>query len=139
MNLITLNIRGIGESCKIEWIRDLRQRYKDDFIGIQETRVSDSKTIDLPVCWGSVDFDHDAINPTGGSGGILSIWDSTIFRKSRSILTRNYIATTVSWKGFPGTTTIVNVYAPQSVTEKRSFWEDLTLLKSQTSGTWIFL
>ncbi|XP_023749748.1 uncharacterized protein LOC111898035 [Lactuca sativa] len=86
-----------------------------------------------------MDFDLEAINPTTGSGGILSIWDSTIFRKSESFLTRNYIATTGSWKGFPGTTTIVNVYAPQSVTEKRSLWEDLTLLKSQTPGTWIFL
>lgn len=51
MIITTLNIRGIGELRKIEWIRKLKRIHKVDFMGIQETRVADYNTIDLFGCW----------------------------------------------------------------------------------------
>lgn len=38
MNIMTLNIRGTGETHKVEWIRKLKHTQKVDFIGIQETK-----------------------------------------------------------------------------------------------------
>lgn len=135
MNALSLNIRGIGESYKVEWIRKLKHVHQIDFIGIQETRVMDYNGIHFAGCWGSTHFDFDAVNPTGRSGGLACIWDPYIFSKLNSIRTRNYIAISGHWKGVSGVTTIVNVYGPQSTTEKRALWSELTSLKNENVGT----
>lgn len=139
MNALSLNIRGVGESHKVKWIRTLKRKHKVDFIGLQETRIGDFNQIDVAGCWGSTDFDMAAMNPTGRSGGLLSIWDPQIFNKLSSVSSRHFIATTGDWNGFPGLTTIVNVYAPQSIADKRALWRELGSLKSSNDGIWVFL
>lgn len=42
-------------------------------MGLQETRVANSNQIDLDSVWGNNDYDMDFVNPTGRSGGIVSI------------------------------------------------------------------
>lgn len=138
MIALSLNIRGVGESHKVKWIRKLKGDHKIDFIGLQETRVGDFIHIDMAGCWGSSDFDFDAINPTGRSGGLLCIWDPKIFHKQSSVLSRNFIAVTGYWSGIPGLTTMVNVYAPQSIGDKRKLWDELSSLKASIDGTWVF-
>ncbi|XP_052622324.1 uncharacterized protein LOC128127692 [Lactuca sativa] len=135
---MTLNIRGIGESHKVDWVRKLKFSQNVDFICLQESRVSDFNAIDVNSCWGSGYFECDHVNPTGGSGSILSIWDPLIFRKSHTVQSRNFIATSGVWNGFPGITTIVNVYGPQSIIEKRILWDKLVELKRNQVGIWIF-
>lgn len=51
MNCLCLNIRGYGETHKIEWIRRLKDSHNIDFIGLQETRVADSNDIDFMGAW----------------------------------------------------------------------------------------
>lgn len=41
--------------------------------------------------------------------------------------------------GIPGITTIVNVYGPQSIIEKRKLWEEFLELKRGTIGISVFL
>lgn len=134
---MTLNIRGINESRKVDWIRRLKITHKLDFIGVQETRVADSNSIDTSGCWGSSNYECDFVNPTGFSGGIMSIWDPLVFCKSHSILKRHYIATSGIWKDVPGTTTFINVYGPQSITEKCALWVELLELKRNSNGVCI--
>ncbi|XP_023744854.1 uncharacterized protein LOC111893012 [Lactuca sativa] len=138
MNFMTLNIRGIGDSKKIEWIRKLKLTQSIDFICIQETRVSDFNNIDIVGCWGSTNYQCDFVNPTRGSGGILSIWDPRVFRKSNTFSSRHFIATSGEWVGISGAITIVNVYGPQSIVDKRKLWDDLIDLKKGLNGIWVF-
>lgn len=84
MNCMSLNIRGVGETHKVEWIRKLKFANNVDFIGLQETRISDYNHIDIDGCWGSSCYEFEAVNPTGRSGGILCIWDPGIFFKIKS-------------------------------------------------------
>lgn len=74
-----------------------------------------------------------------GGGGIMSIWDPLVFRKTHSLRSRYFIATSRIWIGVPGVTTIVNVYGPKSVTDKRRVWEELLELKRGQDRLWIFL
>lgn len=50
MNLMTLNIRGIREAKKFDWIRNMKFSQGVDFMGIQETRVNDFNSIDIIGC-----------------------------------------------------------------------------------------
>lgn len=86
-----------------------------------------------------MNFDCDHINPTGGSGGLLNLWDASNLCKSQTVSTRNYIATSGYQKGFPGTTTLVNVYAPQSIIDEWKLQEELKELKQSLNGIWVFL
>lgn len=70
MNCLSLNLRGCGESHKIDW---LKHSHKADFICLQETRVADSNTFVLMGAWGNNNYDMVFVNPTGRSGGIVSI------------------------------------------------------------------
>ena len=121
MNVMSLNIRGVSESHKIDWIRDLKSKNKIDFIGIQETHASVASTIDVGGCWGSNSFDYEAVDSTGKSGGLLSIWKPEVFSKSNSFSSRHFLAITGHWKGFEDLITFVNVYAPQSISTKENF------------------
>lgn len=108
-------------------------------MGLQETRVANSNQIDLDSVWGNNDYDMDFVNPTGRSGGIVSIQDPSILSKNQVLSSWNYIAITGKWKGINGVTTVVNVYAPQSKTDKRQLYPDLLEPKKNMEGIWIFL
>lgn len=137
MNCLSLNIRGCGDSHKIDWIRKLKNLYKIDFIGLQETWVADSTNIDITGAWGNMDFEVEFVNPVGRSGGIVSIWDPSIFSKSHCFSSRHYLAISGQWIVVPGITTFVNVYGPQSVSDKRKLWNELINLKNNQDSIWI--
>lgn len=138
MNIMSLNIRGMGDSNKVVWINKIKNAHKIDFIGLQETRVADVNLIDLAGCWGSAHYEVEAVNPTGRSGGLICIWDPCIFTKISSTSSRYYIMITGHWKGLQGITSLVNVYAPQEITAKRDLCSELITLKTSSSGNWVF-
>ena len=119
MNCLSLNIRGCEEPHKIEWLRRLKNTHRPDFIGLQETRVADSTSIKFSEAWGNDEFEMEYVNPTGRSGGIISIWDPNIFSKSQIVKKCNFIAVTGVWKGVSSKITVVNVYGPQSRGDKK--------------------
>lgn len=81
MNCMTLNVRGIGEDAKVNWVRRLKHLHNTNFMGIQETQITEFERIDIQGCWGSQDFDYEGVNSTGRSGGLLSIWNKGCFIK----------------------------------------------------------
>ncbi|KAL4592069.1 hypothetical protein LXL04_005050 [Taraxacum kok-saghyz] len=139
MNCLSLNIRGCGESHKIEWLQRIKNTQKPDVICLQETRVADSSTINFKQAWGNDQFDMEFVNPTGRSGGIITLWDPYLFSKSNTISSRNYIVITGNWKGIPNQITIANVYGPQSRQDKKKIWFELLEIKRNTPGIWIAL
>lgn len=75
MNVLSLNVRGLGEKCKIEWVARLKKEYRVNVICIQETQLEEnsSSLIDVSKCWGSDDFGHCLVSANGRSGGMLTI------------------------------------------------------------------
>lgn len=97
----------------------------------KKQRVSDHSNIESVGCWRSSNFDYDYVNPTGISGGLMNMWDPSVFQKTNTIVGRYFIATTGQWKGFVGNTTLVNVYGPKAISVKRKLWEELIALKKR--------
>lgn len=94
----------------------------------------DFNHIDIVGCSSSNNYAFEAVNPTGRLGGLIFIWNPTLFANINSITSMYYIAIVGHWKGFPGITIVVNVYAPKSITSKRAFWAELHSLKNVTFG-----
>lgn len=111
--------------------------HKVDFIGIQETHVADPGNIDIKGCWGSSNFEFELVESQGRSGGLLSIWDPLIFTKHNVIKSKNFLAISGHWKGFSDTISMVNVYGPQSISDKRELWAEILSLKDIIKGSWV--
>ena len=75
MNVISLNVRGIGEDHKRSWIRRLCCENKIHFLGIQESMSSDDNRFMIQSMWGNSSFEYSLKKAEGKSGGIIAIWD----------------------------------------------------------------
>nr|KAJ0196777.1 hypothetical protein LSAT_V11C700381330 [Lactuca sativa] len=102
-----------------------------------ETQILDYSHIDVNGCWGSNEFDFDGVGSNGRSGGLLSIWDTKVFQKSEVIKNQNYLIISGKCKSIEGNLNVVNVYGPQSRSEKKKLWEDLTRIRYEKQGYWI--
>ena len=69
MNLLSLNVRGIGGDEKGPWVRELRCSLGVEFLAIQESKADDLSRYDFSKLWGNRSFGVDYV----GSGG-LGLW-----------------------------------------------------------------
>ncbi|XP_022024614.1 uncharacterized protein LOC110924949 [Helianthus annuus] len=75
----------------------------------------------------------------GRSGGVVSMWDPSIFKVHDSIKHPNFLLTLGTLKGSNKAINIINVYAPQKV-PKRALWEDIGGgLMGSFPGWWVIL
>lgn len=139
MNYLTLNIRGLGDSDKATWIRDLKRTHKLNFLCFQETKIGDIDARRISPFWGRGPLDFDLVNPTGRSGGLLNIWDPSLFTKISSASSRHFLLTSGKLKGINSIIHILNIYAPQDLSAKRTLWNDVLNLKESNPGIWIVL
>ena len=131
MKVISLNICGMGRSCKRSWLRELIGKFKPAFIGIQETKKQVIDSLLISSFWENDDFDF-AFNPSNGkSGAILNVWDRNSFFKKEVVLGDGFTAIIGNWRDVIGDFVMVNVYAPQNGHEKSKLWSDLLHIKKK--------
>ncbi|GKB40474.1 RNA-directed DNA polymerase, eukaryota [Tanacetum coccineum] len=124
MKVMSLNICGMGRSCKRSWLRELTGKLKLAFLGIQETKKQVIDPFLISSFWGTDDFDF-ASNPSNGkSGGILNMWDRNSFFKKEVVLGDGFTAIIGNWRDVLGDFIMVNVYAPQNGHDKPKLWHE---------------
>ncbi|XP_023761643.1 uncharacterized protein LOC111910084 [Lactuca sativa] len=140
MNLVTLNVRGLGEKHKAEWACRLRRSHNLVLMAIQETQLSDlHNSLDVSSCWGNFNHGFEYVNATGRSGGLLTIWDSNFFNIEATVKSMYFLMIIGTCTSIDGQVVIVNVYGPKSSPDKLQLWWDLLNLKQQRMATWIIL
>ncbi|GJZ17183.1 RNA-directed DNA polymerase, eukaryota [Tanacetum coccineum] len=68
MNFLSLNIQGLGHKAKKGWIQELNNKYRINFVAIQETKMKRIDLFSIKVLWGNLSFDY-AFSPSVGSSG----------------------------------------------------------------------
>ncbi|KAL7600586.1 hypothetical protein Lser_V15G21555 [Lactuca serriola] len=71
---------GKGE-VKVKWVNDLIQKHNLAVVGIQETKRKHMSEMLIRKLWGSSDFEFLSIDSQGNGGGLLSIWNNSLFSK----------------------------------------------------------
>ena len=94
---------------------------KRNFIGLQETQLTDFSRIDVNGCWDSKDLEIKGVNSHGRSGGLVSIWNTQVFQKSEIIKSNSFLILVGNWKDTSGNTSFANIYDPQSVADKKNY------------------
>ncbi|XP_022023908.1 uncharacterized protein LOC110924177 [Helianthus annuus] len=134
MNFISLNVRGVRGGVKAGWVRDLKFKSGASFIALQETMVLGISTSSMTGFWGNFKFELESVDATGTSGGLVSMWDPSMFKLGNSVKDRNFIYLSGKLVGSGETINIFNIYAPQSTSAKLRLWEALSALILSAEG-----
>ncbi|GJT39353.1 RNA-directed DNA polymerase, eukaryota [Tanacetum coccineum] len=72
---------------------------------------------------GNSSFDYALSSSLGNSGGILCVWEPTLFVKDNVTSSDNFLAVMGTWVPSSSKLLIISVYAPQDLTKKRVLWD----------------
>ncbi|GKD83200.1 hypothetical protein Tco_1350039, partial [Tanacetum coccineum] len=76
-------------------------------------------------------FEYTISEAVGNSGGILCVWDPSVFCKEHHVVSDNFVALYRSWVSNQAKLLVVSIYAPQSIISKRSLWSYISSLISR--------
>ncbi|GJS44955.1 RNA-directed DNA polymerase, eukaryota [Tanacetum coccineum] len=124
----------LGSKAKKDWIKELNNKHKVNFLSVQETKLDCISDMDVKVLWGNYKFEYTISEAVGNSGGILCVWDPSVFRKEHHVVSDNFVALYGSWVSNQAKLLVVSIYAPQSITSKRSLWSYISSLISRWDG-----
>ncbi|GJX27561.1 RNA-directed DNA polymerase, eukaryota [Tanacetum coccineum] len=110
-----------------------------NFLGIQETKMCHMDLVTIRTVWGNSRFDFACSLARGLSGGILCVWDPTMFVKSRIVSHDHFVAVEGNWCNGNVRVMIITMYAPQDANEKRVLWFRLYSLVSNFQGESILM
>nr|GEU72800.1 RNA-directed DNA polymerase, eukaryota [Tanacetum cinerariifolium] len=90
--------KGLGQSTKKIWIRELNRKNKINFAAIQETKLESMDLFSIKAIWGNFSFDFAFSPSIGFSGGILCVWDPNVFAKDNVTISDSFVAVRTLWE-----------------------------------------
>ncbi|GJR21605.1 RNA-directed DNA polymerase, eukaryota, reverse transcriptase zinc-binding domain protein [Tanacetum coccineum] len=106
---------------------------------IIETKVLHVDLWMLRQVWGNSHFDFASTSARGMSGGIICIWNSLLFCKSRIVCNENYVVVEGLWIPNDVRLMWIVVYSPQNMPSKIALWSSLTNIISNWDGNLIVM
>ncbi|GKB96821.1 RNA-directed DNA polymerase, eukaryota, partial [Tanacetum coccineum] len=136
---ISLNVQGLGHKTKKEWVKELNNKQGVNFLALQETKLEVISHMDVKFLWGNSNFQFVASGSVSNSGGILCVWEESVFIKDDASISDNFIALYGTWLPTNSKILIVVIYAPQSFALKRILWDYISGLVNRWNGESIIL
>nr|GEX29156.1 RNA-directed DNA polymerase, eukaryota [Tanacetum cinerariifolium] len=131
---MSLNIQGLGQKAKKDWVKELCFNNKVNFLANQETKMEKIDIFSVRSCWGNSIFEHLHSNSMGNSRGILCVWDPNAFRKYNHTISDYFVIIRGVWLKNGIDLTIIAVYAPHDPRDKFMLWEYLGHVVNQWHG-----
>ncbi|GJR39071.1 RNA-directed DNA polymerase, eukaryota [Tanacetum coccineum] len=110
-----------------------------DIEAIIETKMDRVSHMDTKFMWGNSNYDFVCSDSLGNSGGILCIWEVTVFKKDHVTISDNFVAIYGTWIPNNVKVLMVVVYAPQQPLNRRLLWEYLSILLTRWNGEAIIM
>ncbi|GJS12658.1 RNA-directed DNA polymerase, eukaryota [Tanacetum coccineum] len=104
-----------------------------------ETKMDAMSHMDVKFMWGNSNYDFVCSDSLGSSGGILCIWEPSIFKKDNVTISDNFVAIYGTWLTNNVKVLLISVYAPQQPAYKRVLWEYLSTLLGRWNGDVIIM
>ncbi|XP_071731820.1 uncharacterized protein [Rutidosis leptorrhynchoides] len=134
---MSLNIRGVGQDGKLNWLQKLCRMEKPWILCLQETKSGEIEDRWFHKFWGSVDYKYIEKYAEGFSGGMITIWDSNIFNVNQAVEGEYLLAIKGHFQGYDTEVAVVNVYGPHTTAKKIRCWSGLESLLSYGDIPWI--
>lgn len=131
MIIVSYNIRGLGKKEKRRDVNDLIHQVKADMCCIQESKLKVVNSRIIKSTWGNANCEWDFAKSEGSSGGIITIWNPTVFRKVSSWCCKNFLVISGFLMEDGKDCTVINIYAPNCSTSRYELWDQLGILEDQ--------
>ncbi|GJW95509.1 RNA-directed DNA polymerase, eukaryota [Tanacetum coccineum] len=95
--------------------------------------------MDVKFMWGNSNYQFASSDSVGSSGGILCVWEATVFKKDHVTISDNFIAIYGTWLPSNSKVLFVAIYAPQQPSLKRVLWEYVSTLLGRWNGEVIIM
>nr|GEU80441.1 RNA-directed DNA polymerase, eukaryota [Tanacetum cinerariifolium] len=126
-------------ATKKEWIKALTNSFKLNFLAIQETKMTSISHMDVNFFWGNSNYNYICSESLGSSGGILCIWEASIFKKINIMVSDNFIAIYGTWLPTNSKILFIAIYAPQQTSCKRKLWDYISTIVDRWNGESIIM
>ncbi|GKA98873.1 RNA-directed DNA polymerase, eukaryota, partial [Tanacetum coccineum] len=95
--------------------------------------------MDVKLLWGNSNYDYVCSESLGNSGGILCIWEASIFKKINTTVSDNFIAIYGTWLPTNSKILFIAIYAPQQTSCKRKLWDYISNIVGRWNGESIIM
>ncbi|GKB28736.1 zinc finger, CCHC-type containing protein [Tanacetum coccineum] len=95
--------------------------------------------MDVKFLWGNSNYDYVCSESLGNSGGILCIWEASIFKKINTTVSDNFIAIYGTWLPTNSKILFIAIYAPQQTSCKRKLWDYISNIVGRWNGESIIM
>lgn len=136
MLAISWKVRGLGCLEKICAMRSLSQKYKPQFLFLEEIKLQDSGNRVIERLWGRGDCSWVVANLLGASKGLISIWSNIFFEVDCRMTNRRYVLIIGKLKLYNVECGLVNLYAPNDEGERQEFRDELLNILSSRNIVW---
>lgn len=122
--LLSWNVRGLNNLVAQRNIRNLVRETRANLVFLQESKCQSWSAEDLDKILDLKAFDCLAVNSTGLSGGLVTIW-------LKADLSLSFKGSSSNWFWSEGLSSdgikfnLINVYGPHEVRDKIKLWQDL--------------
>ncbi|PWA87471.1 RNA-directed DNA polymerase, eukaryota [Artemisia annua] len=110
-----------------------------DLEPIQETKMSKVSHMDVKFMWGNSNYDYVCSDSLRISGGILCVWEVTIFKKDYVTISHNFVAIYGTWLPSNSKIVFLVIYAPQQDSCKKVLWDYVSTLLGRWNGEAIIM
>ena len=135
MKILSLNVRGLGMREKRCKVKNLVRKQNVDMLLLQETKLKETRPTLIKSIWGNAELEYVHVDADGSAGGIITVWRPDFFKLTSACCSRNFVLISgIILPDFP--CTILNVYGPSTVLERRGVWASIVNLKGWFPSPW---
>nr|GEY40143.1 RNA-directed DNA polymerase, eukaryota, reverse transcriptase zinc-binding domain protein [Tanacetum cinerariifolium] len=131
LNDLNDNLNNLVQELNEEEVKATKLSDEDQVIVEEEVKIVN------PPIPSTVDISSKFAR--GRSGGLISMWDTNMFKKERIWCDEAYIIMKGQWSNAVVDCFMINIYAPQESTTKSTLWNKLTDFMQHHNGKYILL
>lgn len=126
MSVFSWNIRGLGGRPKRSALRKHIASINPSFVFVQETKMENISLKIIRSIWNMDEIEWIFSPSIGNSGGILSLWNSSLFEKESSITNRHWTAIKGTFTSPKFECILINIYNSCLAATRVDVWKEIT-------------
>ena len=118
MNIVYWNCRGLGNSSKVEVVKDLLRMDSLNVLLLQETKIDEDTLLSLSKKKWNKNVGL-VVSARGFAGGIATLWTENLFSLTNSHVMQHWIFSELRHIPSKTSLTLFNLYVPVNSQEKK--------------------
>lgn len=136
-NLVSRNVRGLGEKNKCTLIKDAIVSCNASVVCLQESKLASTPRLKAVTFLPPRLSDYSCINATGLRGGVITDWDPNSFHLTAHSKHDVFLITVLTSTSSDLSFSVTSVYMPSDHSQTAAFLARVTTESANISGAWL--